>query len=49
MNAILASTSVPIVYPPIKIGNSHYQDGGMRHIIPVPEIFEFIEKMRNVQ
>lgn len=43
-NAILASTSVPIVYPPIKIGNSHYQDGGMRHIIPVPEIFEFIEK-----
>lgn len=45
--AILASTSVPIVYPPVKIGNYHYQDGGMRHIIPVPEIFEFIEEHPN--
>lgn len=41
--AILASTSVPIVYPPIKIGMYDYQDGGMRHIIPVEEIFEFIK------
>ncbi|MBH46062.1 MAG: hypothetical protein CMC93_05550 [Flavobacteriaceae bacterium] len=42
--AILASTSVPIVYPPVKIGSHDYQDGGMRHIIPVEEIFEFIEE-----
>jgi hypothetical protein len=41
-DAILASTSVPLVYPPVKIGRYEYQDGGLRHIIPVEEIFEFI-------
>ena len=41
--AIVASASVPIVFPAMKIGTHHYYDGGMRHMIPVQEIFEFIE------
>lgn len=40
--AILASAAVPVVFPPVTIGKHRYQDGGMRHIIPVSEIFEFI-------
>ena len=40
--AILASAAVPIVYPPVEIDGCKYQDGGMRHIIPVEEIMEFI-------
>tara|TARA_B100000214_G_scaffold362517_1_gene327037 strand:- start:541 stop:1503 length:963 start_codon:yes stop_codon:yes gene_type:complete len=42
--AILASSAVPIVFPAIQIGEYKYQDGGMRHIIPVQEIFEFIRE-----
>ena len=42
--AIVASASVPIVFPAVKIGAHHYFDGGMRHIIPVKEIFEFIKE-----
>lgn len=45
--AILASASVPIVLPAVQIGEHKYQDGGMRHIIPVQEIFEFIERNEN--
>jgi predicted acylesterase/phospholipase RssA len=43
-NAIAASASVPIVFPPIQIGPHKYQDGALRHIIPVPEIFQFIKE-----
>ena len=42
-HAIMASASVPIVFPSIKIGDHKYQDGAMRHMIPVEEIFAFIE------
>lgn len=42
--AIVASASVPIVFPAVQIGSHKYQDGGMRHIIPVEEIFEFIKE-----
>ena len=43
-NAITASASVPIVFPPIQIGPHKYQDGALRHIIPVEEIFQFIKE-----
>ena len=41
---ILASASVPIVLPSVKINNYDYEDGGMRHIIPVLEIKQFIKE-----
>jgi predicted acylesterase/phospholipase RssA len=41
--AIIASASVPIIFPSVKIGEHMYQDGALRHIIPVKEIFEFID------
>jgi len=42
--AILASASVPLVFPPVKIGEGLYEDGGVRHIIPVREIKDWIER-----
>ena len=42
-NAVLASASVPLVFPPVQIGDKKYQDGCMRHLIPVEEIKRFIQ------
>lgn len=42
--AIIASASVPIVFPAVQIGLHKYQDGALRHIIPVEEIFQFIKE-----
>ena len=42
--AVVASASVPIIFPPITIGKHKYQDGALRHIIPVKEIYAFIKK-----
>ena len=44
--AIVASASVPIVFPPLEINGQSYQDGAMRHIIPVREIIEFLKSNR---
>lgn len=40
----LASAAVPVVFPEVPIGRHRYQDGGMRHIIPVEEIKTWIER-----
>ena len=40
----LASAAVPVVFPEVPIGNHIYQDGGMRHIIPVNEIKSWLER-----
>lgn len=42
--AMLASASVPVVLPEVKIGDCMYQDGGMRHLIPVNEIKDWISR-----
>jgi len=42
----LASSAIPVVFPEIKIGKYMYQDGGMRHMIPVPEIKEWISRTK---
>lgn len=44
--AILASSAIPVVLPEIQIGKYHYQDGGMRHMIPVPEIKHWIQRTK---
>lgn len=35
VQAVLASASIPSVFPPVEILNEHYVDGGVRDIIPI--------------
>lgn len=42
MKAVLASASVPAILPEVDIDGDKFQDGGMRHIIPVSEIKEWV-------
>ena len=42
-DCILASASVPVVFPSVLIDGQKYEDGGMEHIIPIPEIEKFIQ------
>ena len=42
--AIMASASVPVVLPSVEINGSRYEDGGMRHLIPVIEIENWVKK-----
>ena len=42
--AIAASASVPVAFPAIKLYGSSFQDGGMRHIIPVEEIAQWAKQ-----
>ena len=44
--AIVASASVPIVFPPIEINGKMFQDGAISHIIPVREIIAFLKEHR---
>lgn len=41
---ILASASVPIILPDVKIDSFMYEDGGVRHLIPVNEIRKWVSK-----
>ena len=42
----LASSAIPVILPEVQIGPYVYQDGGMRHIIPIPEIKEWIQRTK---
>lgn len=35
---ILASTAIPVAFPPVPIGNDHFVDGGLRDISPIREV-----------
>jgi NTE family protein len=37
--AIIASASIGIVFPPVKLGDEYYVDGGHRTVIPVDPVF----------
>jgi NTE family protein len=37
--AILASASIPLVFPPTRLGDEHYVDGGVREILPLELAF----------
>jgi NTE family protein len=39
-DAVLASTAVPGLFPPVKVGDKHYVDGGLVHSIPVGRAVE---------
>lgn len=34
-DAILASAAIPVVFPPVRLGEEHYVDGGVREMLPV--------------
>lgn len=38
LDAIIASSSIPIIFPPVKIGDFHYVDGGVLDNLPVNAI-----------
>jgi NTE family protein len=37
--AVLASASIPLVFPPTRLGDEHYVDGGVREILPLELAF----------
>ncbi len=37
--AVLASASIPLVFPPTKLNDEHYVDGGVREILPLELAF----------
>lgn len=37
--AIVASASIPLVFPPTRLGDEHYVDGGVREILPLELAF----------
>jgi predicted acylesterase/phospholipase RssA len=38
-DAVLASASIPLVFPPTKLNDEHYVDGGVREILPLELAF----------
>ena len=37
---ILASASIPVAFPPVRLGDEHYVDGGARQILPLEMLVE---------
>jgi predicted acylesterase/phospholipase RssA len=37
--AVMASASIPLVFPPTRLGDEHYVDGGVREILPLELAF----------
>jgi len=40
LDAVIASTAIPVVFDPVKIGNELHVDGGVRHINPIGRILK---------
>ena len=38
-DAVLASASIPVMYPPTELGGEYYVDGGVREILPLALAF----------
>lgn len=38
-DAVVASSSIPLVFPPTRLGDEHYVDGGVREILPLELAF----------
>jgi len=46
--AVLASASIGVVFPPVKLGEEYYVDGGHRSVIPVDPVFEAVSGIQTV-
>ncbi|HEY7440399.1 MAG TPA: patatin-like phospholipase family protein [Acidimicrobiia bacterium] len=42
-DAILASASIPVIFPPTELGGNHYVDGGVREILPLELAFNRLD------
>lgn len=40
---VIASASIPVVFPPVRLGNEHYVDGGAREILPLALAFHHLD------
>ncbi len=43
INKVVASASIPVVFPSVRINECDYVDGAVAHIIPIEEIKEYYE------
>ncbi len=41
-DGILASASIPIAFPPVRLGDEHYVDGGVRQILPLEVLVDHL-------
>jgi predicted acylesterase/phospholipase RssA len=42
LDAVMASASIPVVFPPTPLGGEHYVDGGVREILPLELAFNHL-------
>ena len=43
---VLASASIPVAFPPVRLGDEHYVDGGAREILPLEILVEHLDVER---
>lgn len=43
---VLASASIPLAFPPVRLGDEHYVDGGAREILPIEVLVHHLEVER---
>ena len=49
IDVLLASTAIPLVFPPVKIGENWYVDGGIGNNIPIRETAYFLRHLNKHQ
>ena len=42
-DALIASASIPVAFPPVRIGDEHYVDGGAREILPLAILLDTLD------
>lgn len=42
-DALVASASIPVAFPPVRIGEEHYIDGGAREILPLAILLDTLD------
>ncbi|MFN8018837.1 MAG: patatin-like phospholipase family protein [Acidimicrobiales bacterium] len=45
-DGVLASASIPVAFPPVRLGDEHYVDGGAREILPIEILVHALEVER---
>lgn len=42
-DALVASASIPVAFPPVRLGDEHYVDGGAREILPLAILLDTLD------
>jgi predicted acylesterase/phospholipase RssA len=45
-DGVLASASIPVAFPPVRLGDEHYVDGGAREILPIEVLVHHLDVER---